>query len=162
MNTIYELASRSKDDFAVAAKLLGRTPNSCVIHWKGRILPILKNDELGLPQGIGWRKKFLLYAIENKIQNIKHLKYGQLAQEHFPGQTSTSLNLFANNIVKRWQTDIKSSSQLQFYEMCDEFLHRNSDNSALDNEKCTEASYAEDIIQIYKDNKIKLKIHKVD
>ena len=98
MNSIDTLNAVNEGNFEHVSTTIGRTTKACYNHWKLQILPILKTHILGLPQGVEWMHEFLVYMVNNKITDTKTIEYNRLVEELFPGQTSLSLSMFANNI----------------------------------------------------------------
>lgn len=151
MNSIDALNSVKDDDLSVVSTEIGRTKRSCYHHWKEQILPILKTNILGLPQGIDWMKDFLKYMEKNRIIAKKDIPYNKLVNEMCPGQTTRSLAVFANSIPRKWDGKKMIRSNEPFHEICLRWLNEPSPNSYLGNEKMANArlEYAEEIVKIY-------------
>lgn len=158
MDSIDALNSLKGHDFADVSTEISRTTQACFHHWQDQILPILKKQILGLPQGKEWMEAFLIYLIDNKVKHAEKIEYNFLVENKFPGETNSSLTRFANTIkcsgmVKGDSKEARSKEPL--HETCLMVWKnpsRKSSNSYLGNEKKVNAhlEYAEDILTIYK------------
>ena len=95
-------------------------------------------------------KNFVDYIIENKINKVKQIPYNQVANEICPGQTSTSVHSFANNLYLEWKDGKRVRSKSPLYDICAKRLEEPSSNSYLGNEEKTidKLNYANEILEI--------------
>ena len=149
--TIEDLYSAHESDFNDVSERLQRKPNNCKYHWNKDILPILKNNILGLPQGIEWMRRFLEYIVENKIKRIEDINYVVLVRENFHGQTTASIKLFAVNIMRITKNKKTVILSEPMHEICQTRLDNPSKQSFLGSKKRAnlQLEYSEWILKIY-------------
>ena len=98
------------------------------------IVPLLKSDILGLPQGEEWRKDVLRYIIDNKFGSVKDIPYNKVVRDVCPGQTSKSLCSFFNCLSSH-------AGKMPFYEYCRKHLNDPHPSSHLGNEKLAQRKF---------------------
>ena len=105
---------------------------------------------MGLPQGVEWTKNLLGYIIENKIITVKQIPYNQVVNEICPGQTSRSLQYFANSLYLETKDGKSIRSKAPLYDICAKRLEEPPSNSYLGNEEMTNSklNYANEILEI--------------
>jgi hypothetical protein len=99
---------------------------------------------------VEWMKNFLGYIIENKINKVKQIPYNQVTNEICPGQTSTSVEVFANNLSKETKDGKQVRSKTPLYNICAKRLEEPASNSYLGNEEKIndKLNYANEILEI--------------
>ena len=143
MNDLDLLDSWKGNDFDQISEDIGRSKYACYGRWRNIIVPILKSNTLGLSQNENWRKDVLQYVIEKKFGSVKEIPYNKVVRDVCPGQTSTSLSLFLNNLSSH-------AGDTPFYEYCRNHLDNPHPSSYLGNEELAKAKseYASQILEI--------------
>jgi len=131
------ITSLKVDDFIEASTELGRSKNACYDHWNRKVLPIIKTDILGKPQGVEWMKNLLDYIIENKIITAKQIPYNQVVNEIVPGQTSRSVQELVNRLPRERKDGKNVLSKSPLYDICAKRLEEPSPSSYIGNEEMT-------------------------
>ena len=143
MNDLNFLDSSNKNDFDQISADIGRSNDACYRRWKIHIVPVLKTDIHGLPQNVEWKKDVLRYIIEKKFGSFKEIPYHKVVEDICPGQTSYSLSLFLNNILR-------GAGDIPFHECCWKHLNNPHTNSHLGNKELvdTKSEHASKILEI--------------
>ena len=138
------------DDFIEVSKEIGRTKEACFKHWGRSILPILKTDILQLPQGVEWMEDFLKYIVANRIVTPKRIPFNQVVKDICPGQTSTIISEFANNLLIERNGTKRVRSKDPLHEICTKRLEKPPVNSYLGSEKKANSKlqYIEKILEL--------------
>ena len=146
------LQSFKLSDFIAASQKIDRSKHQCNLRWKKHILPVLKTDALKLPHGTEWMKDFLSYIATAKIMNTKQIPYDKIIKEVCPGQTTSTLTTFANNLKLKWDGQKLSQSKEPLYKICVCRLTSPHGQSFLGNENKVKErlSYVEEILKIKK------------
>ena len=122
---------------------IGRSKAACYNRWRNTIVPILKSDTLGLPQGVEWQKNALCYIIEKKFGSVKETPYNKVIRDVCPGQTPKSLSMYLNSLSR-------FASDMPFYEYCRKHLNNPHPSSHLGNEELItqKSEYVSKILEI--------------
>jgi hypothetical protein len=103
-----------------------------------------------LPQGVEWMNNILDYITENKFITVKQIPYNQVVNEICPGQTSMSVQNFANGLSQEWKDGKNVRSNAPINDICAKRLEEPSSSSYLGNEEKTnhKLNYAKEILKI--------------
>ena len=130
-------------DFDQISADIGRSKTACYIRWMSTMAPILKSDNLGLPQNEEWRKDVLGYVIDKKFGSVKEIPYYKIVRDVCPGQTSKSLSMYLNSLSR-------FASDMPFYEYCRKHLNNPHPSSHLGNKELItqKSEYVSKILEI--------------
>ena len=125
--------------------------NICHSRWHGYLLPILKNNKLGLSQNFDWINTLLEYIIKNKIESINDVDFDHILKGLCPGQTRHSVRVTLVNVSN--SAKVKNAGKTKsLYRLCEDRLTSTSNcglqkenNKRLNNK----LKHAKQIIQCY-------------
>ena len=133
-NDFLTLENVKLSEFDAIAIELKRSSNSCYYHWMQYIVPTLKTHIKTLPIHHYWKKDVLSYILENKIKHKNELDIDQMLMGIAPGQTSTSLLSYLNELKRTRKNGKLGQSKLPLCDLASKRLMEQRQDDPVFNE----------------------------